>query len=112
MTASVSPAKLCPLWYTVLVRSSLLLLCMCGAARSALAQGGPPYYTNDPGTPGPRNWEINIGYEPFLYSDNSITHARRGHQLRGGRPHSAHMRKCVVAGQEHTAICEVRAGPV
>ena len=26
-----------------------------------LAQGGPPYYTNDPGIPGNRNWEINFG---------------------------------------------------
>jgi hypothetical protein len=25
------------------------------------AQGGPPYLTNDPGTPGNANWEINIG---------------------------------------------------
>lgn len=29
-----------------------------GAAR---AQGGPPYLTNDPGTPGNANWEINLG---------------------------------------------------
>jgi hypothetical protein len=38
------------------------------------AQGGPPYYTNDPGTPGNMNWEINLGYMPFLYSSQSITH--------------------------------------
>ena len=25
------------------------------------AQGGPPYLTNDPGTPGNTNWEINLG---------------------------------------------------
>ncbi len=43
-------------------------------ARSALAQGGPPYYTNDPGTPGPFNWEINLGYMPFFYSDQSVSH--------------------------------------
>jgi hypothetical protein len=41
---------------------------------AALAQGGPPYYTNDPGTPGNKNWEINLGYMPFLYSDQSTTH--------------------------------------
>ena len=41
---------------------------------AAFAQGGPPYYTNDPGTPGHLNWEINIGYMPFLYSDQSISH--------------------------------------
>src|ERR1700728_3854547 len=42
--------------------------------RSAFAQGGPPYYTNDPGTPGPFNWEINLGYMPFFYSDQSVSH--------------------------------------
>jgi len=28
------------------------------------AQGGPPYFTNDPATPGPFRWEINLGYIP------------------------------------------------
>jgi hypothetical protein len=27
----------------------------------AWAQGGPPFLTNDPGTPGDANWEINLG---------------------------------------------------
>ena len=27
----------------------------------ARAQGGPPFLTNDPGTPGDTNWEINLG---------------------------------------------------
>ena len=48
-----------------------LLLC---ASSPAFAQGGPPYYTNDPGTPGDLNWEINIGYMPFLYSNQSVSH--------------------------------------
>jgi hypothetical protein len=43
-------------------------------ASSAFAQGGPPYYTNDPGTPGNMNWEINLGYMPFFYSNNSVSH--------------------------------------
>jgi hypothetical protein len=43
-------------------------------AASALAQGGPPYYTNDPGTPGNLNWEINLGYMPFFFSNNSVSH--------------------------------------
>jgi hypothetical protein len=51
------------------VLSALVLLCL-----PALAQGGPPYYTNDPGTPGPFNWEINVGYMPFLYSNQSVSH--------------------------------------
>ncbi len=41
---------------------------------SAFAQGGPPYFTNDPGTPGNLNWEINLDYIPFLYSDQSVAH--------------------------------------
>jgi hypothetical protein len=38
------------------------------------AQGGPPYYTNDPGTPGNLNWEINLGYMPFFYGNQSVSH--------------------------------------
>jgi hypothetical protein len=41
---------------------------------SVCAQGGPPYYTNDPGTPGNLQWEINLGYMPFLFPDHSIAH--------------------------------------
>jgi hypothetical protein len=41
---------------------------------AASAQGGPPYYTNDPGTPGNHNWEINLGYMPFEYNSQSIAH--------------------------------------
>ncbi|HUA00610.1 MAG TPA: hypothetical protein VMB02_09785, partial [Candidatus Aquilonibacter sp.] len=44
------------------------------AAGSAFAQGGPPYYTNDPGTPGNLDWEINFGYMPFYYTDHSLSH--------------------------------------
>src|SRR5579871_2888560 len=28
----------------------------------AHAQGGPPFRTDDPGTPGTNNWELNIGF--------------------------------------------------
>ncbi|HEX7287624.1 MAG TPA: hypothetical protein VF532_15660 [Candidatus Angelobacter sp.] len=35
-----------------------LLVQFCGAA---FAQGGPPLRTDDPETPGNRNWEINLG---------------------------------------------------
>jgi hypothetical protein len=41
---------------------------------AAHAQGGPPYFTTDPGTPGPGNWEINFGCMPFLYNGLSTTH--------------------------------------
>jgi hypothetical protein len=32
----------------------------------ALAQGGPPLQTDDPGTPGNNNWEINLAFLPDL----------------------------------------------
>lgn len=47
-------------------------LFLCVAA--AFGQGGPPYYTNDPGTPGNFNWEINVGYMPFFYSNQTVSH--------------------------------------
>lgn len=53
---------------------SLIFLGFLLAATSAFAQGGPPYYTNDPGTPGNLNWEINLGYMPFFYSNSSVSH--------------------------------------
>ena len=40
----------------------------------AWAQGGPPYYTTDPGTPGNKQWEINFGHMPFLFDGQSVTH--------------------------------------
>jgi hypothetical protein len=49
----------------------LLTAVFCPSLR---AQGGPPYYTNDPGTPGNLQWEINLGYMPFLFPNSSISH--------------------------------------
>ena len=57
-------------WWFVI--SSIALF--CGPVASAAAQGGPPFYTNDPGTPGNHNWEINLGYMPFFYSGQSVSH--------------------------------------
>jgi len=45
------------------------------ACFAAFAQGGPPYYTNDPGTPGNQNWGIGFAYMPFEYNNQSIAHA-------------------------------------
>jgi hypothetical protein len=56
------------------VMHAIAVLLFSFAANCAFAQGGPPYYTNDPGTPGNLNWEINLGYMPFLYSDQSVSH--------------------------------------
>jgi hypothetical protein len=55
-------------------RSFALLLVVFGTVVPIFAQGGPPYYTNDPGTPGHLNWEINLGYMPFYYSNQSVSH--------------------------------------
>ncbi len=40
----------------------LLPLAITTGATLAHAQGGPPFITDDPGTPGNRHWEINIGW--------------------------------------------------
>jgi len=58
----------------ILLRSLVLLTLFSLAAGSAFSQGGPPYYTNDPGTPGNLNWEINLGYMPFFYGNQSVSH--------------------------------------
>ena len=57
-----------------MLRILIPLLAFLFAATSAYAQGGPPYYTNDPGTPGNLNWEINLGYMPFFYSNQTVSH--------------------------------------
>jgi len=57
-----------------MLRTPILLPGVLLFAISAFAQGGPPFYTNDPGTPGNLNWEINIAYMPFLYSNQSVSH--------------------------------------
>jgi len=48
-----------------MLRILIPLLAFLFAATSAYAQGGPPYYTNDPGTPAISIGEINLGYMPF-----------------------------------------------
>jgi hypothetical protein len=40
----------------------LLLVVPVAGAALAHAQGGPPFITDDPGTPGNRHWEINTGF--------------------------------------------------
>ncbi len=39
---------------------TLLLVILAAFSLPAAAQGGPPFITNDPGTPGDGNWEINL----------------------------------------------------
>lgn len=57
-------------WFRILIP---LLVCFVTTPH-AFCQGGPPYYTNDPGTPGNFNWEINLGYMPFFFSGQSVSH--------------------------------------
>ena len=40
----------------------LALVLLCLWALRAHAQGGPPFRTDDPDTPGNRHWEINVGF--------------------------------------------------
>lgn len=40
----------------------VLFLILAAVAPLARAQGGPPFITDDPGTPGNRHWEINMGW--------------------------------------------------
>lgn len=42
---------------------ALAVLRLTGVAQ---AQAGPPYLTNDPGTPGDGNWELNFGLVPAV----------------------------------------------
>ncbi|MGA2097183.1 MAG: transporter [Candidatus Acidiferrum sp.] len=57
-----------------MLRSLILLPILFFSITPAFGQGGPPFYTNDPGTPGDLNWEINLGYMPFFYSNQSVSH--------------------------------------
>ncbi len=49
----------------------LLLAPVLAAASLACAQGGPPFITDDPGMPGNRHWEINLGW----IADHNPAHA-------------------------------------
>jgi len=59
--------------HSILLLFGVFIFQLCCSSTSK-AQGGPPYYTNDPGTPGNRNWEVNFGYMPFFYSGHSTSH--------------------------------------
>src|SRR4030095_13609419 len=54
--------------------AGVVILALVADAECRLeAQGGPPYFTDDTGTPGNRNWEINLAYAPLLSADQSTT---------------------------------------
>lgn len=48
------------------VRQAFLLCLLLAAAIRCPAQGGPPLQTDDPGTPGNENFEINVGFTAEL----------------------------------------------
>ena len=50
------------LWTPAAWTPAAVLLVLCGLSLTARAQGGPPFRTDDPETPGNRHWEINFGY--------------------------------------------------
>ncbi len=43
-------------------KALLCLMLLCIAIPMAMAQGGPPLITDDPGTPGNKHWEVNIAF--------------------------------------------------
>lgn len=53
-------------------RSWLAVLCFLAVPAIAHAQGAPPLLTNDPGTPGNGNWEINLGVMPVLRQHQDV----------------------------------------
>src|SRR5262249_57920992 len=50
---------------------------MLAASASTFAQGGPPLITDDPDTPGPRHWEINLSMFRERTSHERVTEEPR-----------------------------------
>jgi hypothetical protein len=46
-------------WLSLLIAAAMVA---GPGAPHAQAQGGPPFITDDPGTPGDKHWEINVGW--------------------------------------------------
>ena len=54
-------------------RQFILAVLFAGCFQHAFAQGGPPLLTDDPGTPGNRNWEINTAAQfAFSHQEHAI----------------------------------------
>ena len=47
----------------------VLATLLSGSPLPARAQAGPPFLTNDPGTPGHGNWELNFAFAPTIARD-------------------------------------------
>ena len=50
---------------------AFVVLMLAASPLRVWAQGGPPYFTDDTGTPGNRKWEINIPYTPLRLANQS-----------------------------------------
>src|SRR6476646_807261 len=48
-----------------IARNLVCIALLLARTAQVCAQGGPPLLTDDPGTPGNRNWEINIASTHF-----------------------------------------------
>lgn len=57
------------------VSRSILLGWLLAAASVCAAQGGPPLLTDDPGTPGNENFEINVGFSAERHPTQRIYNA-------------------------------------
>jgi hypothetical protein len=53
-------------------RVTVALLAGLGACHLALAQGGPPMITDDPGTPGDGRWEVNVAATGHRDANSSL----------------------------------------
>lgn len=57
------------------VSRSILLCLVLAVAITCVAQGGPPLLTDDPGTPGNENFEINVGFTAERHPTERIYNA-------------------------------------
>jgi len=55
-------ARKIPALHILKSSSWVFLLVLAAGSPSSHAQGGPPFITDDPGTPGNKHWEINLGW--------------------------------------------------
>lgn len=58
-----------------MLRRAVVTMALIMVGTTALAQAGPPFLTNDPGTPGSAHWEINLG------SMQTLTRAGASYQV-------------------------------
>jgi hypothetical protein len=60
-------------WPPVISRIPIVLAALLACSARLGAQGGPPMITDDPGTPGPNKWEINLGWTTERAPGSTLT---------------------------------------